>query len=61
MEEIRNLNLRLRDMCRYQHLVLATIHFLTNPERLVPCDDIRAIKLKAEAALSAASKSGLLT
>jgi hypothetical protein len=60
LERQDDLTRRLRDQCRYQHLVLSDIYGLANPDRLIPCDDIRSIRCKAQAALSAASKSGLL-
>jgi len=60
LEQKDDLARRLIDQCRYQHLVLSEIHSLANPDRLIPCDDIRSIRAKAHAAIAAANKSGLL-
>jgi len=61
LEQKDDLARRLLDQCRYQHLVLAEIHGVADPDSLTPCADIRSIRAKAQAALSAASKSGLLS
>ena len=51
---------RLLDQCRYQHLVMAEIHGLSHAETFTHGQDIKDIHRKAQAALSAVSKSGLL-
>lgn len=51
----------LRDQCRYQHLMLLEIYGLSDPESKAPFRDLQMIHAKAQAALSAAYKSGLLS
>lgn len=48
------------DLVRYQHRVLLEIHALTNPRSTTPLQDMQAIRIKAQAAIRAAEKSGLL-
>lgn len=61
MEILREMNRRLLDQCRYQHLVLADIYGLSsNSTAEILLHDLENIEAKARAALSAVSKSGLL-
>ena len=52
---------RLVDQLRFQHEALAEIHALTEPDSQHPLTDRDLIRVKAQVALRAASKSGLLT
>lgn len=58
LERQDDLTRRLRDQCRYQHLVLSEIHDLAG--RYAFQSEIRDIRAKAQAAIAAANKSGLL-
>ena len=61
MEILRELNRRLLDQCRYQHLVLADIYGLSsNSMSETILHDLENIEAKARAALNAATKLGLL-
>lgn len=50
---------KLLDLCRYQHLVLADIHGLTEDAK--PSEWRDAIRLKAAEVLHAVGSSGLLS
>lgn len=52
---------RLVDQLRFQHEVLAEIHYLADFKSKTPLSDRDLIRIKAEVALRAASKSGLLS
>ena len=52
---------RMEAQLRFQHEVLAEIHALTEPDSQHPLTDRDLIRVKAQVALRAASKSGLLT
>lgn len=61
LEQKDELARRLRDQCRYQHLVLAEIYQLSDPDDVAVSEgNVPAIRCKSRAALAAASKSGLL-
>ena len=51
---------RLIDQLRFQHEVLAEIHELSDQKSKTPLQDRDLVRIKAEVALRAASKSGLL-
>ena len=51
---------RLVDQLRFQNEVLAEIHNLSDFNSKTPLQDRQLIRIKAEVALRAASKSGLL-
>lgn len=52
---------RLIDQLRFQHEVLSEIHDLADFKSKTPLQDRDLIRIKAEVALRAASKSGLLS
>ncbi len=52
---------RLIDQLRFQHEVLAEIHELSDQKSKTPLQDRDLVRIKAEVALRAASKSGLLS
>jgi hypothetical protein len=52
---------KILDQARFQHEVLAEIHELTGAESKHPLTDRDLVRVKAQVALRAASKSGLLT
>lgn len=52
---------RLVDQLRFQHEVLAEVHELTDPKSKTPLQDLQMIRIKAQVALRAAAKSGLLS
>ena len=58
LERKDDLTRRLRDQCRYQHLVLSEIHSIAREH--AHWEGVRMIIAKAQAALSSVSKSGLL-
>ena len=52
---------RLLDQLRFQHEVLAEIHELTVQKSGDQSQDLQLIRIKAQVALRAAAKSGLLS
>ena len=52
---------RLVDQLRFQHEVLAEIHDLADFKSNTPLQDRSLIRIKAEVAIRAAAKSGLLS
>ena len=48
------------DQMRFQHEVLSEIHDLSDPRSKTPLQDMQMIRSKAQVALCAAKKSGLL-
>jgi len=52
---------RLVDQLRFQHEVLAQIHEFAEPKSKTPLRDLEMIRIKAQVAMRAASKSGLLS
>lgn len=61
LEQTRLLAARLLDQVRFQHEVLAEIQEQADPNSFCPLVDLQMIRIKAQVALQAAAKSGLLS
>jgi len=60
LERQDDLTRRLRDQCRYQHLVLCEIYDASRHPAILERNGLDALNAKAKAAIAAANKSGLL-